>query len=70
MDRIRTVKGQFTDPEFEAIATRYFCDPRLRHLPARVQVDRLISDKGVVAVQQDWARAVARRALTKVVLAT
>jgi hypothetical protein len=70
MRRIRTAQGQFTDPEFESIAVRYFADPLLRNLPGPTQVERLMNDAGVTAAQQDWARAVAQRALTKVLLST
>jgi hypothetical protein len=70
MTQIRTTHGHFTDAEFEALATRYFRSPPLRTLPGPIQVDRLLSEHGVMAVHEDWARAVAQRALTKVILAT
>lgn len=66
--RLRTNQGLLTDPEFEALAVGYFREPRLQDLPGAVQVDRLLSDHGVELAQQDWARAVAQRALTKVIL--
>jgi hypothetical protein len=70
MHTIRTSHGQFSDPEFEAIALRYFRDPRLHDLPGPTQVDLLLNEHGVTIAYLDWARAVAQRALTKVILAS
>jgi len=68
--RLRTNQGRLTDPEFEAVAVGYFHDPRLHDLPGPTQVDLLLTDHGIMLGQQDWARAVAQRALTKVILAS
>lgn len=69
MRTIGTKRGQFTDPEFEAVATQYFGNPRLHDLPGPAQIDLLLREHGVMWVHYDWARAVAQRALAKVVLA-
>jgi len=66
--RIDTRYGCLTDPEFEAVACRFFRDPHLRELPAAAQVDRFLARYQVPAAHHDWARAVSQRALIKVLL--
>ena len=68
--RIETSNGQFTDPEFEAIACRFFRRRQLRELPAPAQVEHFLRRHKVTAADHDWARSVSQRALTKVLLSS
>jgi hypothetical protein len=70
MPTIVTNHGPLTDPEFESVAMQFFCrDTALYDLPAPTQVARLLRCYQVKDSQRDWADAVARRALAKLLVA-
>ena len=68
MARIRTNRGEFTDQQFEALATRYFRSGDVTRLPALGNVDEVLRHYGIGMPQREWARAVAQRALAKIVV--
>lgn len=68
MTRIRTNRGEFTDDQFEALANEYFRQSGVTRLPAPRHVDLVLSHYEVSLRQLDWARAVAQRALAKIVV--
>ena len=68
MTRIRTNRGDLTDEQFEALAAQYFRRGDVTLLPALGHVDRVLRHYGIDLPQRDWARAVAERALAKIVV--
>ena len=70
MPTIVTNHGPLTDPEFESVAMQFFCrDSALHDLPAPTQIARFLHCYRVKDSQRDWADSVARRALTKLLVA-
>jgi hypothetical protein len=66
---IATNKGPLSDQEFETVAARFFrATGGINTLPAPDQVERCLRRYRIAAPQRDWARAVAQRALTKLLV--